>query len=56
MWEKGVILFLLSSKTIRELKSTPEYKFAIGWYEGGGGEYMQVKLGQGSPLIIIPFN
>ena len=30
-----------------KLKPTPEYKFALGWFEGGGGEYMQAKLGQG---------
>ncbi len=31
-----------------ELKPTPDYNFAIAWYEGDGGEYMQAKLGQGS--------
>ena len=35
------------------LKPTPEYNFAIGWYEGGGGEYMQAKLGQG---VITNYN
>ena len=30
------------------IRPIPEYDFAIGWYEGGGGEYMQAKLGQGA--------
>ena len=32
------------------IKATPEYNFAFGWYEGGGGEYMQAKLGQGTTV------
>ena len=30
-------------------KLTPvmDYKFAMGWYEGSGGEYMQAKLAPG---------
>ena len=36
-----------------KLKPTPEYKFALGWFEGGGGEYMQAKLGQVELQIII---
>jgi hypothetical protein len=26
---------------------TPVYDFAFGWYEGGGGEYMQARMSQG---------
>ena len=31
-------------------KLVPEmdYKFAVGWYEGNGGEYIQAKLGPGT--------
>ena len=30
------------------LSPVQEYDFATAWYEGGGGEYMQVRLGQGA--------
>ena len=29
-------------------KSAPVYDFAIGWFEGGGGEHMQAKFSKGS--------
>ena len=29
------------------LLATPVYDFAFGWYEGGGGEYMQARMSQG---------
>ena len=30
-----------------KLSSVMDYKFATGWYEGAGGEYMQAKLSPG---------
>ena len=31
----------------QELSTIMDYKFAVGWYEGAGGEYIQAKLSPG---------
>ena len=35
----------------QSLQAAPVYDFAIGWYEGGGGEYMQARMSQGEFIL-----
>ena len=44
--EESYTLSLWAKPT--KLAPEMDYKFAVGWYEGGGGEYIQAKLGPGT--------
>ena len=35
----------------QSLQAAPVYDFAIGWYEGGGGDDMQARMSQGEFIL-----